>query len=474
MPKKASTKYGLPVEKPAPTTTTTAIVPSKWESLKPVSDEVTVYGAKKFRTPTYAKSFAGTKGSPILAGVLDIDGTLQGYGSSADKGVLDWMAKLQKKWPDMVWLVVTARDHEFMYDTSFNWVCAHLPYPFIGPFCRAKDDPRYASEFKRELAQGFEDMGLYQIVAAADDNNFVNDMWKQWAIDHFENPDDFSLLECSHRGDYGAWREHARDGFKKPTYPAYTSFSSATPSYADAKNRPAGTPTQSKYGVDPVDATYKARVDWIVQPEPGDNIEDDSAWAVYFGRREVAGAYLCEPEIEYEEYATAGYSLTRRDMEDIVAHQDPLLTPEDIAHIPDADLRELAGITAEDHRDSLYQDIDDRFGGRYHEGELDPLALCEVEKVLTMTQEEADAFLDAKFYDVDLSDTATPAERQARIDARLDLEDEVYAQTDFTKHEIREMDVEVLRQKLDEAVGAITVDFTELPPSGADSKEGVA
>jgi hypothetical protein len=190
--KTRKTRYGLPVTPVAST------------------DNTTPYGAKIFRTPLTHNEFAGPKGTPMYAGILDIDGTLMDW-SKPNQKVLDWMETVEKRYPDMVWLVITARTHQHDYERSFDWLHEHVPSVFIGPFCRAKDDPRYASEFKRELAQGFEDMGLYKIVAAADDNEFVIAMWKHWAQTHFADPTQFDLLETSYSyrapvaygGDYG-------------------------------------------------------------------------------------------------------------------------------------------------------------------------------------------------------------------------------------------------------------------------------
>ena len=73
--------------------------------------------------------------------------------------MLDWAEKHHAADPHAVFLVITARDHgSFGYKTSFNWLMKHFPYPFIGPFARPVDDPRFTTEFKRELTQGFEDM----------------------------------------------------------------------------------------------------------------------------------------------------------------------------------------------------------------------------------------------------------------------------------------------------------------------------
>jgi hypothetical protein len=173
-------------------------------------DNSTPYGALRFRTLLGAGEFAGPKGSPIHAGILDIDGTLQDFGSKASKKVLDWMVEVEKKYPTMVWLVITARTHEHDYQRSFDWLVKHVSSAFIGPFHRAADDPRYASEFKRELAQGFEDMGLYRIIAAADDNQHVIKMWEHWAETHFASADEFDLLKTNYT--YPSWSSSPTTG----------------------------------------------------------------------------------------------------------------------------------------------------------------------------------------------------------------------------------------------------------------------
>jgi len=226
--KQRKTRHGLPV---APV-------------IAPVDPaNTTPYGALRLRKPIHKDEFAGSKGSPIPAGVLDIDGTLQDFGSSASKKVLDWMDKVQKRYPDMVWLVITARTHEYDYIRSFNWLVKHVPYAFIGPFHRAADDPRYASEFKREIAQGFEDMGLYRIVAAADDNRYVIDMWKHWGQTHFADPAEFDLLEASYSG-YADWRKSlpATKGYTAPkwTSPPVKSYTTSTGKSYTSRYAPVG------------------------------------------------------------------------------------------------------------------------------------------------------------------------------------------------------------------------------------------
>lgn len=445
----------------------------------PVSDEVTVYGAKKFRTPYTKDEYTGTQGSPIPAYVFDIDGTLQGYGQGADKDTLAWAEKLYKADPKAVFLVVTARDHgSFGYESSFNWLMRHFPYPFIGPFARPKDDPRYASEFKRELVQGFEDMGLYQILGAADDNKFVIDMWKQWAIDHFEDPKDFNLLECSY-GSYGSWRsdlpskgsytpvtytsgsnyhkdEHwnqdlrayesdFRDGERwvighsdpdtKKWVPGHwvvdlTAKAPTTTAPDGGKHRAAGTSAfPTKFGVDPVDKVWK-RVDEFI----GLDLSENPAWKAYFDKREATGAYVGEEVLTDEdqdeldeviEAFEAGYTIWREDLKQIVRHDDSTsaipLTEEELNEMSDEELRELAGLYIRD--------------GESEEFDGEPL----------FTDEQLGIVLNP------IADQESLEERNARVQYRLDIEDEVYAiRQDLKANQIAEMDLKVLESYIDQ------------------------
>lgn len=446
----------------------------------PVSDEVTVYGAKKFRTPYTKDEYTGTQGSPIPAYVFDIDGTLQGYGQGADKDTLAWAAKLYKADPKAVFLVITARDHgSFGYENSFNWLMRHFPYPFIGPFARPKDDPRYASEFKRELAQGFEDMGLYQILGAADDNKFVNDMWKQWAIDHFEDPKDFNLLECSY-GSYAGWRsdlpakgtgytssytsgtnyhkdEHwnqdlrayesdFRDGERwvvgatdpdtKKWVPGHwvtdptAKAKSATATPEGGKHRAAGTSAfPTKFGTDPVDKVWK-RVDEFI----GLDLSENPAWKAYFDKRTATGAYVGEKVLTDEdqdeldeviEAFEAGYAIWREDLKQIVRHDDSTsdipLTDDELDEMSDEELRELAGLYIRD--------------GEGEEYDGDPL----------FSDDQLGIVLNP------IADQESAEERNARIQYRLDIEDEVYAiRQDLKANQISEMDLKVLESYIDQ------------------------
>lgn len=434
---------------------TQAWVPSTLPKFKPVSDEITPYGATKFRTPWKTNEYVGTQGSPILAGVLDIDGTMQTFGHGLDQTLLKWCDALQKANPDMVWLVITARDHEFMYETSFNWIMRAFPYPFIGPFCRADNDPRYASEFKRELAQGFEDMGLYRIIAAADDNKFVNDMWKHWATTHFTDPTQFDLLECHSRADYLGWRgglpskyTSASSGYGTPargSSPAGGArpgqhwvsagwsgkqwvtghWEKDTP--VTATHRPAG---QSRYpdgqfGTKDLTETagWAKYLDARYGPKP--NKADSWPRGVNLVSTSALPAVRDAFEAVIEELGT-GVTLARADLEDIVGHAHPHWTPVFIADMSMASLRKEAGLSDSDYRDTLYAQIGAMFGTRICDPELDTLTLDEVEAMLDMTRSEIEDYLDrVAFPSVEERPVGMSDEEFAHRKARIDLEDRV-------------------------------------------------
>lgn len=474
----------------------------------PYSDEVTPYGAKKFRTPVRKDEFTGAQGSAIPAYVLDIDGTLQGWGSSADKKVLAWAEKIYKANPDAVFLIVTARDHgSFGYEGSFNWLMHNFPYPFIGPFARPKDDPRFASEFKRELAQGFEDIGLYQIMGAADDNDWVIKMWQAWATEHFTEAKDFNLLQCSY-ADYGFWRGDL-DRKGASSYTSYgTSYTDTHPNehwenskyvsdFRDGEHwvhgeYVSGVWVSGHWEADTTEAKHRsagvsrwAKTDEL--PTAGGKpvtIANDPSWAAYMAKRERDGAYtgldrygvpdeLDEALDEVIDSINAGYSVDRADLELIVAHDYPGYTPADLASMSPEELRELAGITVKDVREGLYVRIGEIFSGRYHTAELDELSVNELEMVAEMTVLEADEYMDASWEASLANRTADEAQfsdpRPPVGSYREILEEDVYAEyPDMGPEEIaRKSDAELellmstadaLRARFDaEATGPLPV-----------------
>jgi len=287
---------------------------------KQIDSNLTPYGAKRFRTPTHKNEFSGEQGSKMKAVVLDIDGTLQTWGQGADAKVLEYCKKHYDA--GHVLIVVTARTHDYDYERSFNWLMKNLPYPFIGPFHRACDDPRYASEFKREVAQGFEDMNLYQIVGAADDNDFVNDMWRHWADEHFDNPADFDLLVCGY-GDYSHWRTQLPN---KGTPAAAWKPTTTIATSASGKTWVAG-------------AWDKTTGKWV-QGHYADEDADAMEWQQYLDQR--WGPVVTKSSDEDVELLLLN-NADRLTTEDKVLKDNPQLKLEDVEKLSDEELLALNG-----------------------------------------------------------------------------------------------------------------------------------
>jgi hypothetical protein len=389
----------------------------------PLSAELTPYGTLAYRTPVRADQFTGATGPVLEAVVLDIDGTMQGWGGGLDKTLADWCEQHYRRNPDVVFLVITARDHEYMYETSFNWCMRDFPYAFIGPFCRAAGDPRLASEFKRQLAQGFEDMGLYRIVGAADDNKYVLKMWAHWKATR--NPA-FDLLECDAYTGYGDWRSGL--GSKGKTWGSYySSPTTATGVTSVATHRPAGT---SHYaGTTPA------------QSKPGAPERD------------------LPPALP-----------TRAELEDQAHHANPHWTPDYIEKLSEVDLREAAGITQGDYREALYDQIAYLFGSHACDDELDELDLIDIEPMLDMTREQIEKTLDDHFQAVLDRREMTDEERQRRQD-RMDLEDlAVSLDPTLTLAQAEKLDT----QDLLDRIGAIQVLADEAQVTALDTEGVVA
>lgn len=247
------------------------------EYLLPVDND-TPYGSKRYRTPISKNEFTGTAGSKPEAVVLDIDGTLQNWGSTLSPTVGAWVKKHHDA--GRILIVITARTHDYDYARSFDWLVGHLHYPFIGPFCRMGDDPRYASEFKREVSESLG--ALYTIVGAADDNSHVNSMWKFWATEHPEI--EFDLLECGYTP-YADWRKDLGPTTKAPyagysgysTYDPYDRWESTQTALPVASHRQAG---YSRYDEDIPSFSEPVELDREDRIESRLDLEDD-VYAAY-------------------------------------------------------------------------------------------------------------------------------------------------------------------------------------------------
>lgn len=110
--------------------------------------------------------------------IVDMDGTLQNRDGSHNHHGLAFVREHHAA--DRTILVVTARDHEWSYWYTREWLDAHLGVPFVGPFCRPMSDRRHCTEFKRAIHLQLSTD--YQIVAAIDDNPFILGVWRDLGI----------------------------------------------------------------------------------------------------------------------------------------------------------------------------------------------------------------------------------------------------------------------------------------------------
>lgn len=178
----------------------------------------TPYGLDAYRKPYFKGEFRYPQGSKQEAVIIDIDGCVIDWGDAANMKLRAWAQKHYDAGRALI--VMTARD-QGMFTSSFNTLLRVFPFPFIGPFCRRVDDPRYAPEFKRETTEWLSQQ--YDIVGAADDSKYVNTMWEWWAEEYFEDPADFDHFKTEYTA-YPKWR---KDLPPKP-YPK-SKFSAVTP-----------------------------------------------------------------------------------------------------------------------------------------------------------------------------------------------------------------------------------------------------
>lgn len=339
--------------------------------------EMTPYGTRRFRTPYHQNEFVGTQGSPLEAVVLDIDGTITDWGASANNKTVEWARKHVKA--GRVLLVFTARDHDYSFTSSFNQLLNLLPFAFIGPFCRPNDDPRYASEFKRELAQGFEDLGIYRIVGAADDNTYVNEMWKQWAKDHFDNPQDFDLLECNHRS-YQGWRNELKpreSSARSWNWPEkVTSPKSIAPvtSFNSLPKHSKKEPMQKKWTPGFYDALTKK---WV-----------GGHWSYIEGVAALPSAVV----EEYDDFDYCDdYIPSRKDVIKIIEDEGAYFSRPQLEEFSNEDLWELAGL---DYHKDLLQAVMEKFGDQFSYAQVKDLPNDDLESLLERSSSEAAVFFE--------------------------------------------------------------------------------
>lgn len=127
-----------------------------------------------FQAPQSRFGPNGKPGTRPQAVIIDMDGTLENWDGKPNPPGLEYALKHHSE--GRVLVILTARDHEYSYRHTHDWLVRHLDVPFVGPICRPADDGRYACDFKRAVHDQLS--SVYEIVSAIDDDHYVLDMWR--------------------------------------------------------------------------------------------------------------------------------------------------------------------------------------------------------------------------------------------------------------------------------------------------------
>ena len=125
--------------------------------------------------PIYGKydPYVYPHGTRPTAVILDMDGTLEDY---LGRPLVQGMKFARRAHREGHILVIITARHPGEYQRTHDWLVDNLGLPFVGPICRASDDPRLASYFKRDLHDTLS--AIYEFVGAADDNRHVIAEWR--------------------------------------------------------------------------------------------------------------------------------------------------------------------------------------------------------------------------------------------------------------------------------------------------------
>lgn len=116
----------------------------------------------------------GKPGTKPEAVILDMDGTLENWDGFPNPHAMEYAKDHHAA--GRVLIIVTARDHEWSYKRTHDWLRRHLDLPFVGPICRPADDERYACDFKKHV---YDQLSVvYDVVSAIDDDDYVLGMWE--------------------------------------------------------------------------------------------------------------------------------------------------------------------------------------------------------------------------------------------------------------------------------------------------------
>jgi len=116
----------------------------------------------------------GKPGTRPEAVIIDMDGTLENWDGQPNPPGLEYAQRHHDE--GRVLIILTARDHEWSYQRTHDWLKKHIHMPFVGPICRPADDERYACDFKKAIYEQLS--SVYTIVSAIDDDVYVLDMWR--------------------------------------------------------------------------------------------------------------------------------------------------------------------------------------------------------------------------------------------------------------------------------------------------------
>lgn len=157
------------------TTKTTSLVPYKAPSGQTAS----------YRNPNRGRDIPGSRPTAVI---LDMDGTLDVAGKPGKPG-MRWARRMHRA--GHVLIVVTARTQEYEYERTHAWLIRNMrdkmkPMPFVGPFCRSKDDMRFACDFKKAVYDMLSN--TYDIIGAIDDD--------RWCLQKWRTIPDFIVEEC--------------------------------------------------------------------------------------------------------------------------------------------------------------------------------------------------------------------------------------------------------------------------------------
>lgn len=154
----------------------------------------------QFKEPTWSASRFrpnGTPGTKPEAVILDMDGTLENWDGHPNPHAFEYAQAHHDK--GRVLIIITARDHEWSYSRTHDWLRKHLHLPFVGPICRPADDERYACDFKKHV---YDQLSVvYDIVGAIDDDDYVLGMWRSIdGLDVVETKYDYNISQGKRRG----------------------------------------------------------------------------------------------------------------------------------------------------------------------------------------------------------------------------------------------------------------------------------